>query len=139
MVLAWLSIDTDNKKAFDMLEILQSRLIETGPDLTEQQFEEFAEALAKDDGSGGRAIQKIIERAWFQRIWMQQEFLAAREVYFACGECFCIWEALFIASTTIKNLQRVEMAKVAGRHVPYAVRFPGQQRYILALGSSTCC
>jgi hypothetical protein len=116
VVLAWLgpSVDTD-KKAFEMLDNVESRLEESGPDLTEVQFGEFAEVLAKDDGSGGKAIQKLIERPWFQRVWIQQEFLAAREVHFFCGDYFCRWEALFIASTTIKNLQRVTWAKAAGQ------------------------
>lgn len=116
LVLAWLgpSVDSD-KKAFDMLESLENRIHDTGPDLSEERFKEFEDSLAKDDGSGGRAIQKIIERPWFQRIWIQQEFLAAREVTFVCGKYSCIWEALFIASSTIKSLQRVTWAKVVGQ------------------------
>lgn len=115
-VLAWLGPSTDtDRKAFDMLENLENRLHETGPDLTEERFSEFAEVLAKDDGSGGRAIQEIIERPWFRRIWIQQEFLAARDIEFACGGYFCRWETLFVASATIKSLQRVAWAKAAGQ------------------------
>jgi hypothetical protein len=71
-VLAWLCppVDTD-KKAFDMLGDLQDRLEATGPDLKVERFNEFVDVLAKGDGSGGRAIQQIIERPWFQRIWIQ--------------------------------------------------------------------
>ncbi|GAP82871.1 putative HET-6OR heterokaryon incompatibility protein [Rosellinia necatrix] len=115
-VFAWLgpSIDVD-KKVFDTLDTLERRIQERGPDLTVDVFNEFVEVLARDDGSSGKAIQKIIERPWFQRIWIQQEFLAAREVEFVYGDYFYGWEVLFVASTTIKSVQRVAWAKTTGQ------------------------
>lgn len=119
-VLAWLGpSNIAGKSAFDMLNALEQRLEESGPDLEVERFEEFAEVLAKDLGSGGNEIQKIIDRPWFQRIWVQQEFLVAREVEFVCGEYSFRWEALFIASTTIKNLRRVTFEKTLGQNLPW--------------------
>lgn len=111
-VLAWLGpSDILSKSAVDMLNFVDHRLVEMGLDLEEERFKEFEEVLAKDLGSGGNEIHKLIGRSWFQRIWIQQEFLVAREVVFVCGEYFIRWEVLFVASTTIKNLLRFTFRK----------------------------
>lgn len=117
-VLAWLGPpDIMSKSAVDMLNFLDHRLVETGPDLKEERFKEFEEVLTKDRGSGGNDILKLIGRPWFKRIWIQQEFLVAREVEFVCGEYFFRWEVLFVASTTIKNLLRFAFRKTLGQNL----------------------
>jgi hypothetical protein len=111
-VLVWLGPSSiAGTKAFDMLNSLEHHLEETGPDLKVERFEEFAGVLAQDRGSGGNEIQKLIERPWFRRVWVLQEFLAAHEVIFVCGEYSFRWEALFVAATSMKNLRRITFTK----------------------------
>lgn len=80
--------DTDSK-AFQLLHTFESCLEEAGPNVCKERFREFKVVLAKDDRSSSTAIQNIIYQPWFQRVWIQQEFLVARDVHFMCSKYVC--------------------------------------------------
>lgn len=43
------------------------------------------------------AIRALFLRPWFERVWIMQEFIAARKVQFRCGNRYLDWEDVFTA------------------------------------------
>ncbi|KAI1326984.1 hypothetical protein F5Y16DRAFT_399910 [Xylariaceae sp. FL0255] len=63
-----------------MLKNLNDRINTVGTGM--ERITEFQDVLARDGGTGGNAINTIMESPWFKRIWIQQEFIAALHVDF---------------------------------------------------------
>ena len=52
-----------------------------------------------------RALNALLERPWWQRTWVVQEFAVAREVVVACGNRQCPWSDLMAAIYFMTNLK----------------------------------
>ena len=42
------------------------------------------------------ALDSLMERSWFQRVWVIQEVVRAKEIRIICGDQYIPWEALFL-------------------------------------------
>lgn len=69
-----------------------------------------------------RALTMLMRRHWFNRVWIIQEFLAAKEVLIFCGESKISWEHLVKASRffAVSSLSRVVLMNLI-------VDYPGIQ------------
>ena len=56
------------------------------------------------DRSVCKAFRHLFKRPWWQRIWVIQEVLLAKDARLLCGEQQCAWVTYLMASMTVKSL-----------------------------------
>lgn len=101
-VVVWLGMATDDSdRAMDTLRHVGSRTASVGKsgaikgtELDERQSGELALVLALDDAER-LAILALLQRPWFERIWVRQEvYEAGEESLVACGTKTLSWMAV---------------------------------------------
>jgi hypothetical protein len=67
--------------------------------------------LSQSPHGFGLALNKILQRTWWKRIWVVQEFAVSKDVVFLCGDTTVGWEFFSRALDTIAKYRRVIMEK----------------------------
>ncbi|KAH6982651.1 heterokaryon incompatibility protein-domain-containing protein [Ilyonectria destructans] len=67
----------------------------------------FGNHTNPQDPSEWVAVQKLLERPWWRRVWVIQEVAASREhpVWVGCGESWLPWDAFMEAALGIENMK----------------------------------
>jgi hypothetical protein len=67
--------------------------------------------LSQSPDGFGLALNALLQRTWWKRIWVVQEFAVSKDVVFLCGDVTVGWEFFSRALDTIGKYRRVIMEK----------------------------
>ncbi|KAL8285564.1 hypothetical protein RB597_002573 [Gaeumannomyces tritici] len=87
-VIVWLGEGTDNgAEALEAIRMAAHRYHHTSPACEPDQPAEAEEepTISLPNDTDQKAILDLLQRPWFQRIWVLQEVAAGRDVLFKCG------------------------------------------------------
>jgi hypothetical protein len=59
-----------------------------------------------------QALQKLIERPWWTRLWCLQELVLAKEVSVLCGSKLLSWTCFFILQMIVEGIQKSSYGKL---------------------------
>ncbi|KXJ93512.1 hypothetical protein Micbo1qcDRAFT_161532, partial [Microdochium bolleyi] len=65
--------------------------------------------LPDKDSDEWLPVMRIAQRPWFQRLWIVQEFVLARDVVFYCGTRTVHWGHLFAIRVTFRDARTMSM------------------------------
>ncbi|KAL8399981.1 hypothetical protein RB594_000402 [Gaeumannomyces avenae] len=87
-VIVWLGEGTDNgTEALEAIRMAAHRYHHTSPACESDQLAEAEEepTISLPNDTDQKAILDLLQRPWFQRVWVLQEVAAGRDVLFKCG------------------------------------------------------
>lgn len=103
LALVWLGhISSDTREAVEALEELD-QMISEDPNVNDINLADFLSHLQDDLVS---ALNDLLMRPWWRRIWVVQEFASAKDIVFLCGSVRLSWQACSIAFEALQNYQR---------------------------------
>jgi hypothetical protein len=108
-VIVWLGeADEDTSMALGILPsvaaIPEDRLRGIDNNDIEDTMPFFNEYITLHSHENWRALTMLMQRHWFNRVWIIQEFLAAKDVLILCGSFTIRWEHLVKASCFFSQL-----------------------------------
>lgn len=104
--LVWLGPSShDSNKAMEVLEHVGLK-VALGSDPLDNATLDTFNFLSTLYRKFSPAIQELLVRAWWRRIWVVQEFASARDVVFLCGNVQLPWRPCFVALETLEKYQR---------------------------------
>jgi hypothetical protein len=112
VVLACLGEDPSNGRCIQVVERLQRwsglsiDLDDTKVLVDGQMVADFRDEQFQQDWS---ALQELLRCPWWQRGWVYQEVVVARQVFLLFGDCILDWEIL---SKTVRNVVLLEQALI---------------------------
>jgi hypothetical protein len=109
-VIVWLSGPDEqptalSPKTLGLLETIHTKLTEAG-EHTIKIHHDVIELFQKNDQFCQEEIWTIINNTWFRRVWIQQEFLAAKSVEFMYAGQSMHWLVLATASAAVKAISQ---------------------------------
>ena len=90
MVLIWLGDeDCSTQKAFDMIHHIKSDVFSESSGVDWERVDEMEESV--------HIFTNLLQRPYFQRVWIIQEIAVSRNAMVICGSCTVTWEAFSTA------------------------------------------
>jgi hypothetical protein len=116
-VMIWLGEDDDDDTAlaFDVLRFFARKWNQRGLDSCQrinvlQLLGDFEVEGAQLELATPRPVKNLFQRSWFERTWVCEEFMLAKEAYVVCGHQEAMWGDFLDACTWMR---------VCGLFTPY--------------------
>ena len=108
----WLGEGRDGETAMDFLQVLLKHR-----DRLHSQREQKEKVLGKEleDRSKWAAVERLLQRPWWTRVWTLQEYIVARKFIFYCGKKTMDRDDIKVATYAIFLCRRIDSTLIGKR------------------------